>query len=98
MGFEIFKTTEFSEWFETQPLKTKIIVEARLSRLAEDKHWGFVNRFDALTELKWTSGLRVYTAVVKGVTVISLLGGNKNGQEKDIRKAKAILKKYTDSL
>src|SRR3989344_673149 len=67
--FEILRTAEFDEWFCELPLKVKVIVEARLERLAEEGHWGFVNRFDNLIELKWTSGLRIYTAQINNMEV-----------------------------
>ncbi len=96
MKYEIYRTSEFDEWFVGQTIKTKLIIEARLERLSQEGHWGFINKFDGLVELKWTSGLRVYTAVVGKVIVIILLGGNKNGQSKDIKKAKNILASYFD--
>ncbi len=96
--FYLIKTPEFEDWLSRQDLKTKVIVEARLNRLADYGHWGFVNRFEGLTELKWPSGIRVHTAIVGKIKIIILLGGNKNGQEKDIKKAKTILKKYVDSI
>jgi hypothetical protein len=43
-----------------------------------------------ITELRWKSGLRVYSAE-RISNLILLLGGNKNGQDKDIRKAKRLL-------
>jgi putative addiction module killer protein len=98
MKYEIYKASEFDKWFADQAIKTKLIIEARLERLSQEGHWGFINKFDGLVELKWTSGLRVYTAVVGNVTVIILLGGNKNGQSKDIKKAKNILASYFDKI
>jgi putative addiction module killer protein len=98
MKYEIYKASEFDKWFADQAIKTKLIIKARLERLSQEGHWGFINKFDGLVELKWTSGLRVYTAVVGNVTVIILLGGNKNGQSKDIKKAKNILASYFDKI
>lgn len=45
-------------------------------------------------ELRWKNGRRVYFAHIPEKKVLLLLGGNKNGQDKDIRKAKSLLKKY----
>ena len=91
MNFEIIKTAEFEEWFDDQSMKTKVIIDARLQRIALDGHFGTINTFDGLIELKWTSGLRIYTHRFENKTLIILLGGNKNGQDRDIRKAKKIL-------
>jgi putative addiction module killer protein len=88
----IFKAPEFIEWYTDQNEKTQYIIESRLRRIREDNHWGTTNEFDGLIELKWKSGMRIYTAIVGKITVVILLGGNKNGQSKDIKKAKKILK------
>ena len=90
-----FETQEYVAWFSDQDPKTQYIVKSRLRRIEVDDHWGFINKFDELIELKWTSGLRIYTAKVNHLTVILLLGGNKNGQSKDIKKAKKLLEKIS---
>ena len=87
----IIKTVAFHEWFQQQSDKTQLIINARIQRIELDGHWGTINRFDSLIELKWKSGIRIYTHLVKGRVVIILLGGNKNGQNKDIKKAKKLL-------
>jgi putative addiction module killer protein len=92
-----FKTDEFVKWYGQQTEKTQYLIESRLKRISTDDHWGFINKFDGLIELKWTSGLRIYTAKINNVMVVILLGGNKNGQNKDIKKAKAILEKLKGS-
>jgi putative component of toxin-antitoxin plasmid stabilization module len=76
LKYQILQTLEFEEWYDHQSRKTQLIIAARLERLFAEGHWGIVNRFEGLTELKWISGLRVYTAVLKTATVIILLGGN----------------------
>jgi putative component of toxin-antitoxin plasmid stabilization module len=43
-----------------------------------------------LIELRWRNGSRVYAFIKTNRIFIILLGGNKNGQDKDIRKAKKI--------
>ncbi len=90
--FRLFKTETFADWYKDLDVHTQKIVYARLTRIEQEGHFGTVNRFDGITELKWKSGLRIYTAVL-APNVFVLLGGNKNGQEKDIRKAKKILGK-----
>lgn len=94
--YEIFKTEEFMLWFQQQNLKTQLIIDGRLDRIECEGHWDFTNRFDELIELKWTSGMRIYTSLLNGKIVIILGGGNKNGQSKDIKKAKSLLKQITD--
>ena len=89
MKWTIIQTTEFKEWFETLDFKTQTVIRGRLSRIESEGHFGFVNRFEGLTELKWPTGLRVYSVEEKPKLIV-LLGGNKNGQSKDIREAKKI--------
>ena len=96
-SIEILKTTEFKQWFSSQPEKTRLIVNARLQRIELDGHFGTINVFDNLIELKWKSGLRVYTHRFGNRLLIVLLGGNKNGQGRDIRQAKKILKNIQEN-
>lgn len=98
MIYRVFETEDFQRWFQKQTTKTRLIITARLERLQEEGHWGFVNRFDDLIELKWTSGMRIYTSLIDNTLVVILAGGNKNGQSKDIKKAKNLLKKISQGI
>ncbi len=70
----------------------------RLARIREDGHFGTKKDFDSgVSELKWISGRRVYYAIIPVRNVIVLIGGNKNGQNKDIKQAEKILRKYTNA-
>lgn len=46
-----------------------------------------------LAEIKFNNGSRIYFTLKEdnGKVVVLLLGGNKNGQDKDIKKAKSFL-------
>ncbi|MBS1960172.1 MAG: type II toxin-antitoxin system RelE/ParE family toxin [Bdellovibrionales bacterium] len=94
MKFDVLRSEEFSQWYARQPRSVKAIVDARLDRIAEFGHFGFVNRFDGLIELKWTSGMRIYTFVFQGAVVVALNGGNKNGQQADIKDAQKIKNRW----
>lgn len=87
---KVLRTTAFVEWYQDLDRRTQLLVDARLERIASEGHFGTVRRFEGITELKWASGLRVYSAE-RFPNLILLLGGNKNGQDKDIRKAKKLL-------
>ena len=54
------------------------------------------NGISQVWELRWKSGRRIYFAYIPDKNVLVLLGGNKNGQGKDIKKAKSIFQKYTE--
>lgn len=93
---KILKNAEYLYWYEKQIFKIKLQIDSRLMRLALNEHFGQVRRLSAvLCELKFNNGIRVYYTQFEadGVVIILLLGGNKNGQEKDIRKAQKIAEK-----
>jgi putative addiction module killer protein len=87
---KVLRTTVFVEWYQSLDRRTRLLVDARIERIVSEDHFGTVRRFEGITELKWASGLRVYSAE-RPLNLILLLGGNKNGQDKDIRKAKRLL-------
>ncbi len=90
--YTIETTSDFNEWFEDQKDKVKGLIRARFSRIQLDSHFGTVKSLgDGVYELKWKNGLRVYFGYLEKTKILILLGGNKNGQDKDIKKAKKIL-------
>lgn len=52
MKYHLLQTNVFERWLKKQPLKSQVIINARLKRLEIDGHWGFINQFDGLVELK----------------------------------------------
>jgi putative addiction module killer protein len=69
-----------------------------LLRIQEFGHFGDARYLgDGLAELRWKSGIRVYFSRItdqQGKAVLLLLGGTKHGQEKDIAKARVLLRRY----
>ena len=69
--------------------------------IEENDHFGvFKNLDNFLAELKWGNGRRVYYSIMEddtGELTLLILGGNKNGQDSDIKKASKILKRYIES-
>jgi putative addiction module killer protein len=101
MMYNLHKAPEFEEWLQEQPLKVKLQIEDRLLRISCDGHFGiygtsYKRLHSHLWELKWTNGRRIYYAYLAEYNILLLLGGNKNGQSKDITQAKKILSKYTE--
>lgn len=95
--YEFLKTSEFEEWYGEQPLKSKLQIDDRLIKIIADGHFGTCKLLgDRVWELKWASGRRVYYAYLAEFNILLLLGGNKNGQNKDIAQAKKILRKYAE--
>ena len=95
---ELHKTPEFEEWLNEQPLKSKLQIDDRLLHIACDDYFGTCKRLtDYIWELKWANGRRIYHAYLAEYDVLLLLGGNKNGQNKDITRSKKILRQYTEA-
>ena len=97
-GVRLKRTPEYIEWYEAQRPKEKAQIAKRLANIENHDHFGITrNLGDHLSELKWAIGRRVYYSVFEdelGELTLLILGGNKNGQDSDIRKAKKILKEY----
>lgn len=94
---ELSKTQEFQKWFDDESAKSQGQIIARLIRIQVYDHFGDYKFLgDDLLELRWESGRRIYYTIYaeKDRKVLLLLGGNKNGQNKDIKKAKSLISKY----
>ncbi len=82
----------FDIWYSKLSNKQQLQVDARIHRIEKYGHFGDVKPVsDGVYELRWKNGWRVY--FVKDVTncIILLLGGHKNDQKKDIKKAKILI-------
>lgn len=99
MLYKTRKTQEFVDWFKSQTQKSQFQIEKRLEKIQSQGHLGVIRADlgDGLCELKWKCGRRIYFVFTSQVTILLLLGGNKNGQSKDITRAKKILRQYTDT-
>ncbi len=92
--YKLFKTKEYQEWLKEETLKSQVQIEKRLSNIQLEGHFGDHKSVgDEIWELRWENGRRLYYAYLQKFSIILLLGGNKNGQSKDITQAKRIFKK-----
>ena len=97
--YKIYKTPEYQEWLEEQLAKAQVQIEDRLSKIETDGYFGTHKHLEnSLWELKWLNGRRLYYVYIPEKQILLLLGGNKNGQSKDITKAKKIFKKHCDII
>ena len=80
---------EFEGWLGEQQPKLRTQILARLDLIATG-HLGNHKRFEGLIELRWLNGTRVYSFLWGSSIVVALYGGNKNAQNRDIKKAKKI--------
>ncbi len=93
--YTILYTPEYREWFAVQTDKTRAQILARLSRIQDQGYFGEIrNLGDYVWELKWKNGRRLYYAPIPEKKILVLIGGNKNGQSKDIHQAKKILQTH----
>ena len=93
--YELLKTPEFEQWLDEQPLKSQLQIEERLMHIICSGHFGIRKRLtDLVWELKWANGRRIYYVYLAEQNILLLLGGNKNGQTKDIHQAEKIFRNY----
>ncbi len=92
---KIARTPEFTAWFNKQTEKEKAQIDSRLKNIELFNYFGDHKPLgEELLKLKWKNGRRVYYSLVLNEELsLVLLGGNKNGQSKDIKKARKILKR-----
>jgi putative addiction module killer protein len=87
------KSEAYEKWFGNQTAKVQAQILSRLMRIELEGHFGSHKILTVnLWELKFNNGNRIYytTKIVDGVTIFLILGGNKNGQQKDINKAAKV--------
>ncbi|NEW83435.1 MAG: type II toxin-antitoxin system RelE/ParE family toxin [Mariniphaga sp.] len=93
----IEKTTEFDKWLrKLKDFRAKAKILFRLQKIEDDEHFGECETVgNGIRELKidYAKGYRVYFKESDGKVIILLIGGDKSTQQKDIEKAKEILKR-----
>ena len=97
--YQVYETQEYKEWLSKETLKSQRQVHSRVLNIEEEGHFGhhkYLERFE-IWELKFNDGRRVYYTLIPESNIILLLGGNKNGQEKDIKKASKIFRKIQEN-
>ena len=94
---KIERTPEFVSWFKKETEKSKAQIDARLKNIELHNYFGDHKSLgESLLELRWKNGRRVYYSIIaKDELTLVLLGGKKNAQDKDIKKARKILARET---
>ena len=95
----IYETKDYRDWLEELSRKSQTQVRNRILKIEDDGYFGHHKHLeDSLWKLKFNDGRSVYYALESEFSkVVLLLGGNKNGQDKDIKKAAAIIRKIVKS-
>lgn len=90
---EIEYTDAFLTWYNklTDPLAKKAI-DARLTRILAFGHFGDIERYGLISELRIDKGkgYRIYCMMRSNVLVLLLLGGDKKSQDRDFKLAKKM--------
>jgi putative addiction module killer protein len=91
------QTEEYERWRLEQPVKARLQIAKRLSLVQQEGHFGDHKSVgDNVHELRWENGRRVYYAIIPPQRLILLLGGNKNGQSKDIYRAAKLYQEWLE--
>lgn len=93
----IENTEEFDKWLrKLKDLRAKAKILFRIQKIENDEHFGDCKLVgNGIRELKidFAKGHRVYFKESDGKIIILLIGGDKSTQQRDIEKAKEILKR-----
>lgn len=91
------KTDEFDKWLrKLKDLRAKAKILFRIQKIETDEHFGdceFVSNGIRELKIDYAKGYRVYFKESDGKIIILLIGGDKSSQQRDIEKAKEILKR-----
>jgi len=95
--YKIEKTDDFDKWLrKLKDLRAKAKILFRIQKIENDEHFGDCEPVgNGIRELKinYAKGFRVYFKESDGKIIILLIGGDKSTQQRDIEKAKEILKR-----
>lgn len=98
MKYELLKTKIFDEWFNNLDRSVKNRLIGRFNNIENGNFGDFKEIENALFELRFFfgGGIRIYFTIRQQQVVLLLNGGNKDGQSKDIEKAKKIIRNLED--
>jgi len=95
--YKIEKTDDFDKWLrKLKDLRAKAKILFRIQKIENEEHFGDCEPVgNGIRELKidYAKGYRVYFKESDGKIIILLIGGDKSTQQRDIEKAKEILKR-----
>ena len=92
MWVKIRQEPEFVDWLADLRPKERAQIVLRIAKIERENYFGDIKVLGAgLAELRWRNGRRVYFARTASNEITLLCGGNKNGQDKDVQKARKIL-------
>ena len=92
---EVYTTEEFDSWFEKlRDRKARARIQARIDRIELGNFGDAQPVGDGISELRifYGPGYRVYFTKKSSVVVVLLVGGDKSSQERDIARAKKLVR------
>jgi len=95
MRYEIKQTEIFETWLNSKKIRSfKGRILARFERIKKGNFGDHKPLSTDLFELRFTfgDGIRVYYTIINNSDVITLVGGTKSTQSKDIKKATKMIK------
>ena len=96
MKMQVESTPEFRVWLASLNKDEQIKIKDRVVRIREEGHLGdFKSLGDGLLEMRWRNGWRIYFMKQNKILILILIGGLKNDQKADIKKARAMLGRYS---
>jgi putative addiction module killer protein len=97
MRNKVLVTDVFEEWLQQESAKSRVQIAKRIENILKEGHFGDHKQVrDHIWELRWENGRRIYYSLVPISQILLLLGGNKNGQSKDIHQAEKIYKEWVN--
>lgn len=97
---DVRQTDEYEQWFDSLKDRTaRVRVDIRVRRLSLGNPGDVEPVGEGVCELRidYGPGYRVYFIQQGSLFVLLLLGGDKSTQTRDIRKAKALARKYLEN-
>ena len=95
--YKIEKTDDFDKWLrKLKDLRAKAKILFRIQKIENEEHFGDCEPVgNGIRELRidYAKGYRVYFKESDGKIIILLIGGDKSTQQRNIAKAKEILKR-----
>lgn len=93
---QIKEPDDYLDWLDNLTKKEQVKVKARISRIEKDEYFGDVKKLgEDLAELRWKNGWRVYFTRIGHKKIVLIIGGHKNEQEKNIKKARIYINRFT---
>ena len=93
--YRLKETTHFTKWMDKLDAQTRRRIYARLDKACATGHFGDHHGVGGgVSEMRFdfAHGLRVYYAIMRDeVILLTLTGGDKSGQQRDIERARALL-------